>query len=239
MSFRQRLGAAVYRDRREGGAALAALLGRYAADPDAVVLGLVRGGVPVAAEAARRLALPLDVLVIRKLGVPWSPEVAFGAVGPGGVIVYNDDVARRLRDDQIEAVQERERTEVVRREQEYRAGKPPLDLSERVAVVVDDGLATGATARAAVLLARKLGAARVVVAVPVGSDEAVQALTELADEVVCPLVPPSFGAVGQYYGDFKQVADDQVRAMLHRSGAAARETDADRPAQSAERRRYR
>ncbi|HTF10228.1 MAG TPA: phosphoribosyltransferase, partial [Asanoa sp.] len=157
-----------FRDRVAAGAALAEGLAGYAKRPDVVVLGLVRGGVPVAATVAARLAVALDVLVIRKLGVPWAPEVAFGALGPGGVAVRNDDVAARLDQPDVDRVLAREEAELARREAQYRAGRPPLTLRGRVAVLVDDGLATGATARAAVAVARELDAARVVLAVPVG-----------------------------------------------------------------------
>jgi putative phosphoribosyl transferase len=175
-----------YRDRRAAGAALAERLARYADRPDVVVLGLVRGGVPVAAEVARRLGAPLDVLVVRKLGVPWAPEVAFGALGPGGVRVLNDDIAARLPSLAVSAVVRHESGE----------------------------LATGATARAAVAVARALGARTVVVAVPVGADDAVAQLATEADEVVCPWQPERFGAVSRYYDDFGQVSDAQVNVLL-------------------------
>ena len=203
-----------YRDRREAGAALAARLGGYAGRRDVLVLGLARGGVPVAAEVAGRLGVALDVLVVRKLGVPWAPEVAFGAVGPGGVVVGNDDIARRLRDDEIAAVRAAEQAELDRQERTYRAHRPPLHLTGRVAVLVDDGIATGATLRAAVLVSRRLGAVRVVAAVPVAARDAAAAVAAVADELVCPLAPRSFQAVGAYYRDFRQVADGEVRGLL-------------------------
>ena len=156
------------------------------------MLGLVRGGVPVARVVAERLGAPLDVLVVRKLGMPWAPEVAFGALGPGGVQVLNDAVASRLTQDDIAEVVRREQAELERRERLYRAGRPPLDLTGRTAVIVDDGLATGATARAAVQVARHLGARRVVVAVPVGAQEAYEMLAAEADQVVCAQHPPEF-----------------------------------------------
>ncbi|MGH3647839.1 MAG: phosphoribosyltransferase [Micromonosporaceae bacterium] len=203
-----------YRDRSQAGAVLAELLGDYRDRDDVVVLGLVRGGVPVAAETARLLGVPLDVLVVRKLGVPWAPEVAFGALGPGGVRVLNPSIADRLDQRDIDAVTENEMAELARREREYRPDRPPLELTDTVAIVVDDGLATGATARAAVEVARTLGAAKVVVAVPVGSTEAIGLLEQAADQVVCPLAPPDFGAVSRFYGDFHQVTDAEVRALL-------------------------
>lgn len=180
----------------------------------AIVLGLVRGGVPVAAAIADALRLPLDALVVRKLGVPWAPEVAFGALGPADVKVLNKQVSSRLTPAEIEMVLQQESAELVRREQIFRSGQPPLDLTGYDALVIDDGLATGATARAAVEVARRLGAARVVLAVPVGSAQAIQHLREVADEVVCPWVPRDFDAVSRFYKSFSQVGDDEVVALL-------------------------
>ncbi|MGY0004194.1 phosphoribosyltransferase [Micromonospora sp. I033] len=203
-----------YRDRAEAGRMLADRLGDLAGQSDVIVLGLVRGGVPVAQVIAERLGAPLDVLVVRKLGVPYAPEVAYGALGPGGVQVLNDMVADRIGADERAEVRRREQAELDRRERLYRAGRPQLDLTGRTAVIVDDGLATGATARAAVQVARHLGAARVVVAVPVGSDQAYEMLAAEADQVVCPQVPPDFAAVGAYYDDFHEVSDDEVTQAL-------------------------
>jgi predicted phosphoribosyltransferase len=206
-----------YPDRRAAGAALAAgLAGAGLSDP-AIVLGLVRGGVPVAAEVARRLGLPLDVLVVRKLGVPWAPEVAFGALGPRGVRVLNEDISARLTPEEIAAVVRHESAELARRERRFRTGRPDLDLADHTALIIDDGLATGATARAAVAVARKLNAARIVLAVPVGSIEAVEQLSTLADEVVCPLAPSDFGAVSRFYDNFTQVTDAEVVFLLESS----------------------
>ncbi|MGH3715997.1 MAG: phosphoribosyltransferase [Micromonosporaceae bacterium] len=210
--------AGTYRDRRQAGEVLAERLADYRERDDVIVLGLVRGGVPVAAEVAQRLGVPLDVLVVRKLGVPWAPEVAFGALGPRGVRVLNTEIADRLESRAIDQVTEQEATELVRREQAYRPDRPPLELSGKVAIVVDDGLATGATARAAVQVARTLGAATVVVAVPVGSVEAAELLKQDADLLICPLAPPSFGAVSRFYADFHQVTDDEVRDLLAETG---------------------
>lgn len=204
----------VYRDRAAAGVALAGRLAAYAGRPDVVVLGLVRGGVPVAAVVAARLGVPLDVLVVRKLGVPWAPEVAFGALGPHGVRVLNPDIAQRLEPREVAEVTRREAVELQRREERYRAGKPPLELYGRTAVLVDDGLATGATARAAVAVARRLGATRVVLAAPVGSAEACAWLSRVAHEVVCPVHPADFGAVSRFYRDFHQVTDAEVGAAL-------------------------
>lgn len=187
---------------------------RYAENQQVAVLGLVRGGVPVAAVVAERLAAPLDVLVVRKLGVPGAEEVALGALGPGGVLVRNEEIAGQLTEAQVAAVQQREAAELTRREQRYRAGRPALDLAGKVAIIVDDGLATGATARAAVAVARKLGAARVVLAAPVAAPDALAHVQAVADEVVCPLAPAQFGAVSRYYDRFGQVTDDEVVARL-------------------------
>jgi putative phosphoribosyl transferase len=203
-----------YRDRAAAGEVLADQLTAYAGRDDVVVVGLVRGGVPVAAAVARRLAAPLDVLVVRKLGVPGAEEVAFGALGPGGVIVRNQEIAGELPAAKIQVVLRQEEAELHRRERLYRAGRPPLDLAGRTAIVVDDGLATGATARAAVAVARRLGAGSVVLAAPVAAPEACARIREVADEVVCPLVPAEFGAVSRYYDRFRQVTDDEVIALL-------------------------
>jgi putative phosphoribosyl transferase len=203
-----------YRDRRAAGTVLARYLVEYADHPDALVLGLVRGGLPVAAEVARRLRVPLDALVVRKLGVPWAPEVAFGAVGPHGVRVLNQEIVSRLPASAVAAVVNAEWAELACRERRYRAERPPLTLDGRVALLVDDGLATGASARAAVAVARSLGASRVVVAVPVGAAEAVAQLATEADEMVCPWQPADFGAVSRFYDDFGQVTDAEVVALL-------------------------
>ncbi|MEU4566146.1 phosphoribosyltransferase family protein [Micromonospora sp. NPDC023956] len=203
-----------YRNRAEAGGAIADRIDGLAGQPDVVVLGLVRGGVPVARVVADRLDAPLDVLVVRKLGMPWAPEVAFGALGPADVRVLNDAVASRISPDEVAEVVRREQAELERREELYRTGRPPLDLTGRTAVLVDDGLATGATARAAVQVARHLGARRVVVAVPVGSQEACDMLAAEADQVVCVQTPADFGAVSRYYDDFHEVSDQEVTAAL-------------------------
>jgi putative phosphoribosyl transferase len=203
-----------YDDRSQAGDRLAAQLSAYAGRTDVVVLGLVRGGVPVAARIAAALRAPLDVLVVRKLGVPWAPEVAFGAIGPDGVTVHNPDIEGYISTDEAEAVAAEEATEVSRREELYRRGRAPLSVKGRTVIVVDDGLATGATARAAVAVARGLGAATVVLAAPVASPEAVALLRRDADEVICPLVPPDFDAVGRFYNAFPQITDDEVTALV-------------------------
>lgn len=210
---------ATFRDRRHAGEVLAGRLADYRDRADVIVLGLVRGGVPVAAEVARGLGVPLDVLVVRKLGVPWAPEVAFGALGPGGVRVLNPGIVDRLDKRDIDSVVGRESSEVVRRERVYRPDRPPLDLTGKTAVVVDDGLATGATARAAVEVARTMGAAEVILAAPVGSPEALELVRESADRVVCPRAPHDFGAVSRFYDDFHQVTDREVSALLAEAAA--------------------
>jgi putative phosphoribosyl transferase len=204
-----------FTDRPDAGRHLAAALRGYRG-PDVVVLGLPRGGVPVAAEVARALGAPLDVLVVRKLGVPYQPELAFGAIGEGQVRVLNHAVLRRtgLEPGEVAAVEEAERAELNRRVEIYRGGRPGLTLSGRVALIVDDGFATGATARAAALVARAQGAQTVVLAAPIGASDTVAALREVADDVVCLGAPTGFAAVGQGYDDFSQTSDAQVCALL-------------------------
>ena len=207
-----------YQDRAQAGRVLADVVRPHLSGwPEpALVLGLPRGGVPVAAEVARALALPLDVLVVRKLGLPGQEELAMGAVASGGVRVLNPEVVAWVDDDVLEAATARQRAEVEARERAFRGGRPPLDLRGRCALLVDDGLATGATMRAAVQAARLLGAARVVVAVPVGAADTLRRLEREADAVLCPLVPRDFMAVGMWYEQFTQVEDAQVRALLAR-----------------------
>jgi putative phosphoribosyl transferase len=206
----------IFSNRTQAGQLLGdAVLARLGREP-AVVLGLPRGGVPVAVGVARALGADLDVLVVRKVGVPTQPELAMGAVGPGGVTVRNEDVLAMLPGaaSRFEAVAAAERAEVARRERAFRGDRPPLVLTDRSAVLVDDGVATGATLRAAIAAARALGAARVVVAVPVASAEAVQMLEAEADEVICLEQPAYFMAVGQCYASFPQVSDAEVRTFL-------------------------
>jgi predicted phosphoribosyltransferase len=204
-----------FADRVEAGRRLAEYLQGYRGR-DVLVLGLPRGGVPVAAEVARALGAPLDVLVVRKLGVPYQPELAFGAIGEGGVRVFNQEVLRRtgLSEEAIAAVQDAEGEELRRRVALYRGGRERLPLAGRVAVIVDDGFATGATARAAALVARASGAGTVVLAAPIGAADTVADLREVADDVVCVGTPWNFSAVGQGYRDFSQTSDDQVCALL-------------------------
>lgn len=205
-----------YPDRRAAGQALAARLGHCEHVPGVLVLALPRGGVPVAHEVARELGLPLDVFIVRKLGVPGHEELAMGAIASGGVRVLNrqviDDLG--LPEEAIEAVTAAELAELQRRERLYRAQRPPLDLLGRTVILVDDGLATGSTMRAAVAAVREQGAARVIVAVPVAPPDTCDMLAGQADEVICPLRPHGFEAVGQWYEDFAQTTDEEVRALL-------------------------
>lgn len=211
-----------YADRREAGIALARRLVGFADRRDVVVLALPRGGVPVAFEVARALDAPLDVMLVRKLGVPGQPELALGAIASGGVRVLNPDVvaAFGVSDATIDAIARQEQVEFDRRERAYREGRAALVLEGQVVVLVDDGLATGATMRAAVDAVRQQRPARVVVAVPVGAAEACRDLALVADEVVSARVPRQFTAVGQWYRDFSETSDDEVRRLLHeRAGA--------------------
>ncbi|GAB3404709.1 phosphoribosyltransferase [Flindersiella endophytica] len=222
MIKRTRRRRAGYANRRQAGYHLADELGDYAAvggghqPPPAVVLGLPRGGVVTAAAVAERLALPLDVFCVRKLGVPWHPELAMGAVASGGIRVLNHDVVHHLRieDEDIEKVAEAELAELNRRERAYRGDRAPLELGGRTAILVDDGLATGATARAAIAAIRKLRPGQVVLAVPVGPVEAVAELEAVADRLVCAYLPDPFEAVGRWYADFRPTSDEEVRSLL-------------------------
>ena len=202
-------------DRADAGRQLARRL-LYLRGTDAVVVALPRGGVPVAAEVARELRAPLDVIVVRKLGVPFQPECGFGAVGEGGATVIDDDVVRqaRLTRQAIAGAKARERVRLDRRVAQLRGSRPPVPVAGRIAVVVDDGIATGSTARAACLVARARGASRVIVAVPVGPAEAIASLRHDADEVICLHTPVPFVAVGDWYQDFSQVADAEVAGLL-------------------------
>ena len=187
---------------------------------DIVVLGLPRGGVPVAFEVAKALQAPLDVLVVRKLGVPFQPELAFGAIGEGGEVrVINDAVVQeaRLNRDDMDAVESEQRAELQRRSDRFRGGRGRISLTGRIAIIVDDGIATGATAKAACQVARAQGASRVVLAVPIGPDDIVARFAGYADEMVCLETPAFFFAVGQGYRNFTQTSDDEVIALLDRA----------------------
>jgi predicted phosphoribosyltransferase len=203
-----------FEDRVDAGRQLARAL-THRAHEDCVVLGLPRGGVPVAAEVARALSAPLDVLVVRKVSAPGHPEVAMGAVGEDGASVRNTGVITMVGADEavLAAAEDRERTEVERRSRMLREGRPAEPIEGRVAIIVDDGIATGATMRAACAIARARRASRVVVAVPVASAEALAELGD-ADEVVCLCTPPNFMAVGMHYIDFGQTSEDEVVRLL-------------------------
>jgi len=205
----------LYRDRRHAGAELANRLG-HLKDDDVVVLALPRGGVPVGFEVARALDAPLDVFVVRKLGLPGHPEFAMGAIASGGVGVLNDEVVRlyRIPPQAIDAIAREEQTELERREQAYRGGRPPLNVSRRTVVLIDDGLATGSTMKAAVQAVRALGPARIIVAVPVGSPDTCRELAAIADDIICARAPEYFAAVGQWYDDFRQTTDEEVHELL-------------------------
>jgi predicted phosphoribosyltransferase len=208
-----------YADRREAGRTLAAALADVVPEGerrDVIVLGLPRGGVPVAAEVARALGAPLDVFVVRKLGLPGRPELAMGAIATGGTRVVNREVVSALgiEDDAIDAVASSEAVELARRAQVFRGDRPDPDVSGKTVVVVDDGLATGSTMRAAVEALRRQRPARIVVAVPVGAASTCRDLSRLVDDVVCAATPEPFVAVGHGYDDFAQTTDDEVREIL-------------------------
>jgi predicted phosphoribosyltransferase len=206
-------------NRAEAGRQLTEKLEKYAGRDDVIVLGLPRGGVPVAYEVAKGLRAPLDVFIVRKLGVPGFEELAAGAIASGDVRVLNADVMRAIpsADAVIEAVTARETAELQRREQIYREGRPTPELRDKIVILVDDGLATGATMRAAVKALRRRGAAKIVMAVPVGPPDTCEELALEADEAICLSTPPFFQAVGQYYQDFSQTSDDDVRELLTRA----------------------
>lgn len=207
-----------FENRREAGVELASRLQKYRGRDDVVVLALPRGGVPVAAEIAEALGAPLDIFVVRKLGMPGHQEFAIGAIASGGVRVLNDDVIRwyGIPDRAIDAVAQRELAELERREREYRQGRPLRDLQGRTVILVDDGLATGSTMRAAVQAVRAHAPARVIVAVPVGASSTCEEFVDIADETICARTPEPFSAVGLWYRDFSETTDDEVRAVLGR-----------------------
>jgi predicted phosphoribosyltransferase len=213
-----------FRDRHEAGQALAEQLTSYAGRPDVLVLALPRGGVPVAYEVARALRAPLDVFVVRKLGVPGHEELAMGAVATGGVRVLNEDVVRGLGipDHMIDAVTTWERRELTRRERLYRGERPAPDARGKTVILVDDGLATGASMQAAIAALRQQGPARVVVAVPTAARETCEALRSEVDDVVCAITPEPFQAVGLWNEDFSQTTDAEVHDLLARAARADR-----------------
>jgi predicted phosphoribosyltransferase len=205
-----------FRDRADAGRQLARHLGAYAGRDDVVVLGLPRGGVPVAAEVARALGVPLDVFLVRKLGVPGHDELAMGAIASGGVRVVNRDVveAAGVSAEQMEAASAREARELERREAAYRGDRAPPDVAGKTGVLVDDGLATGSTMRAAVEALKEQGAGEIVVAVPVAARQTCEELSRHVDAIVCARTPEPFYAVGLWYDDFAQTTDDEVRQLL-------------------------
>jgi putative phosphoribosyl transferase len=205
-----------FRDRAEAGQALARALSHYARRDDVIVLALPRGGVPVAAEVAKELGAPLDVFLVRKLGVPGHEELAMGAIASGGVLVLDEGVLRWLgiSEEQIQRALARELDELRRREAAYRDGRPPPDLKGKTVILVDDGLATGATMQAAARAVRRHEPARIVIAVPVASRATCDEFRGEVDEVVCAVTPAPFHAVGNWYEDFSQTSDEQVRELL-------------------------
>jgi putative phosphoribosyl transferase len=221
-----------FRDRIEAGQRLAAELRTYVDDPDVRVLALPRGGVPVAFEVARALHAPLDVFLVRKLGLPQQPELAMGAIASGGTTVLDERLIRRagVTAAELHAVEAQERRELERRERRYRGDRAPPDIAGRTVILVDDGLATGASMRAAVQAVRLHHPKRVVVAVPVAAAEACEAFRDVSDETVCALTPEPFHAVGLWYVDFSQTTDEEVHELLEaaRRSAPARPRIADR-----------
>jgi predicted phosphoribosyltransferase len=206
----------IYADRVDAGRRLAGALTEYAGREDVLVLGLPRGGVPVAAEVAKALDAPLDVMIVRKLGAPWQPELAMGAIASGNVQLLNEQVVRMLGidDGTIEEIAEREGRELARRERAYRGDQPPFDAAGRQVILVDDGMATGATMRAAVAAVRALAPARVIVAVPTAALDTCELVRAEADRVVCLDTPEPFMAVGCWYRNFDQTSDAEVRNLL-------------------------
>ena len=208
-----------FRDRTDAGKRLAEALGAYMSRPNVLVLGLPRGGVPVAAEVAKKLNVPLDILVVRKLGVPFHRELGMGAIATGGVRILNDEVvdALGISADAIETVAREEQRELERREKAYRGDVPAPKLEGKTVILVDDGIATGSTMLAAIKAVRQLKAARVVVAVPTVAASTCNKMREVADDVVALLAPEEFYAVGQWYENFGQTTDDEVRDLLARA----------------------
>lgn len=218
----------LFQDRTAAGKVLAGRLARYANRSDVVVLGLPRGGVPVAYEVAKALNAPLDIFLVRKLGVPGHEELAMGAIASGGVKVLNPDIVRsyKLFDAVIHKVTIREQRELERREKLYRGSRAAPNLKSCTVILVDDGLATGATMRAAVLALREHQPARIVIAVPVASPDICAEFESQVDEVICADTPRHFFSVGAWYGDFKQVTDDEVKELLSQATNGDREQTA-------------
>jgi putative phosphoribosyl transferase len=213
-----------FRDRKDAGHRLAARLAAYASRPDVVVLALPRGGLPVAYEVAHALGAPLDVFLVRKLGMPGHEEFAIGAIASGGVLVLNEETVRDygVRRDQVEAIVDAEKQELERRERSYRGDRPFPDLAGRTVILIDDGLATGSTMRAAVAALRQERPARVIVAVPTAPPETCDEMRAIVDEMICLITPEPFYAVGLWYEDFSQTSDEEVRELLERAAAEKR-----------------
>jgi predicted phosphoribosyltransferase len=212
-----------FRDRVDAGRVLARKLDRYRGRPDLLVLALPRGGVPVGFEVARELGAPLDVFVVRKLGMPGHEEYAIGAIASGGVRIINEEAitAFGVTDAEIEAVTAAESAELERRERRYRDGRPPPEIAGKTVILVDDGLATGSTMRAAVEALREEGPARLVVAVPTAAPETCHEIGRLVDDMVCAMTPEPFYAVGLWYDDFGQTTDEEVHDLLALAAGAA------------------
>ncbi len=210
-------GKKIFRDRREAGRVLAEHLKHYAGRPDVLILALPRGGVPVGYEVSRVLGAPLDLFIVRKLGVPGREELAMGAVASGGVRVLNHDVVKALQIPEyvIESVTEKEKEELERREQLYQGGRPSPDVRDRTVILVDDGLATGATMHAAVRAVAQLKPARIVVAVPTAAPETCDEFRADVDEVICAVTPKRFQAVGFWYENFSQITDEEMQELLN------------------------
>ncbi len=204
-----------FADRVHAGRYVARSLGSYTDRGDVVILALPRGGVPVAAEVARALGVPLDVLMVRKLGVPGHEEMAMGAIASGGALIINEVQTLDVDPEDMKRIIAREQAEIDRQEFLFRTGRPRIELRGKTVILMDDGLATGSTMRAAVKSVRESGAAHVIVAAPVGSVEACRSLHTVADEVVCPLQPPSLRSISEWYKDFPQTTDAEVQALLH------------------------
>ena len=209
----------IFRDRTEAGQVLASKLTKYVNQVNTVILALPRGGVPVAYEIGKELGLPVDIFVVRKLGVPGHEELAMGAIASGGVRHINRDVVDQLRIDSetIDVASRREQKEIERREQLYRGQRPPVDVRNKTVILVDDGLATGSTMRAAIAALRQHRPARIVVAVPAAAPRTCSDIADEVDEIICAATPEPFYAVGQWYQEFSQTTDDEVRDLLARA----------------------
>lgn len=212
-----------FRNRQEAGELLALELAQYADRKDLVILALPRGGVPVGYELSRVLHLPLDVLIVRKLGVPGHEELAMGAIASGGIRLLNTNVISALgvTPEAVAAAEQREWTELERREKSYRGNLPPLDVGKKTVILVDDGIATGSTMMAAIASLRQRGVGYIVVASPVAPESVISSLRNVAEEVVCVLRPKDFGGVGWWYEDFSQTSDEEVHGLLKRESSGA------------------